>query len=495
MQQPCEILLSLCMIVKNEEKNLNECLELAKTYVDEIVIVDTGSMDNTVEIAKKHGAKIYHFDWIDDFSSARNESLNHAEGKWILVLDADERIKEEDGRIIRESIKNNGYVAYYLKLYCPKIDDGGVIRLNWYPRLFKNYIGAHFSGYVHEQIYPSLYNKGDIGVLDIEIQHTGYLGNMMNLLKKAERNLKLLKKQLQDTPDSAYGYFQYAETCASVDRFEEAEKAFRRAISLSRIPEQRLSDNLIAIAYMDLGSILIKTGEIDEGIQELKKSLNINNYLLPALLHVAMGYYIKGNYDEAIDELNNLLERMKCVEYERYIVKDFEINPWFVYHKLGQCYHKSGKTEVAEKYYKTSIEHNPDYLNNYWSLAEIYVENKSYEKALQYFMKILSIDRDNKDASENLNKLLEHCGRFYELNINLAYENMRLNDYAGAEKYYKKAIELKPDSIDAMQNLGLMYIKIGKIPEARKILSMVLDLCPSHEVARRFLNIIHQSNI
>ena len=84
--------LSLCMIVKNEEKFLAGCLESVKNIVDEIIIVDTGSTDKTIEIANSYNAKVYHFEWKNDFSLARNESIKHATGDWILILDADERL-------------------------------------------------------------------------------------------------------------------------------------------------------------------------------------------------------------------------------------------------------------------------------------------------------------------------------------------------------------------------------------------------------------------
>src|SRR3989344_8298667 len=108
-------LLSLCMIVRDEEKDLESCLKAVKDHVDEIVIVDTGSKDKTVEIAKKFTSKVFHFEWCDDFSAARNESLKHATGDWILVLDADERISKKDLEEIRKLIKNKNEDGYALQ--------------------------------------------------------------------------------------------------------------------------------------------------------------------------------------------------------------------------------------------------------------------------------------------------------------------------------------------------------------------------------------------
>lgn len=102
--------ISLCMIVKNEEKVLSKCLESVQGIVDEIIIVDTGSTDKTLDVAKKYTDKIYYFDWISDFSAARNESLKYANSDYILILDADEYL--EEGVNLQEDIKKTMIIIY-----------------------------------------------------------------------------------------------------------------------------------------------------------------------------------------------------------------------------------------------------------------------------------------------------------------------------------------------------------------------------------------------
>ena len=97
--------ISLCMIVKNEERSLSRTLESVKELVDEIIIVDTGSKDSTIDIAKSFNAEIFHFDWIDDFSAARNESLKYANREWVLILDADEILDEESANELLQIVK------------------------------------------------------------------------------------------------------------------------------------------------------------------------------------------------------------------------------------------------------------------------------------------------------------------------------------------------------------------------------------------------------
>ncbi|MEK6837799.1 MAG: glycosyltransferase family 2 protein, partial [Nanoarchaeota archaeon] len=106
--------ISLCMIVKDEAAWMEKCISSAKGLAGQIIVVDTGSSDNTVEIAKKLGAKVYHFEWNDDTSAARNESIRHATGDWILVLDADETIAKQDFGKVRELTQSTEFDGYAL---------------------------------------------------------------------------------------------------------------------------------------------------------------------------------------------------------------------------------------------------------------------------------------------------------------------------------------------------------------------------------------------
>src|SRR3972149_5420178 len=147
---------SLCMIVKNEETYLADSLKSAKPFVDEIIVVDTGSTDSTVEIAQAFGAKVVHFPWRDDFAAARNESLRHATGDWVLVMDADERLTQGSGELIEGlSRAPADIVGYIVKLLWPKEGDGGMVRLGWLTRLFRNWIGVEYRGIIHEEVASS----------------------------------------------------------------------------------------------------------------------------------------------------------------------------------------------------------------------------------------------------------------------------------------------------------------------------------------------------
>src|SRR3989344_1568817 len=183
--------ISLCMIVKNEEKYLEQCLDSVKDLVDEIIIVDTGSTDKTKDIAKKFNAKTFDFKWTDDFSAARNESLKHATKDWTLVLDADEILDKEAVKIIKDELIRNEENDAYLFIqrnYTNESKIAGVVidehklgkksYSGWYGslivRLFRNNKGYKFDGTVHELAEPSIESKkGKIAMTNIPIHHYG----------------------------------------------------------------------------------------------------------------------------------------------------------------------------------------------------------------------------------------------------------------------------------------------------------------------------------
>jgi glycosyltransferase involved in cell wall biosynthesis len=214
--------LSLAMIVKNEARCLERCLRSVRAVVNEIIIVDTGSTDGTIEIARKFDAKISHFDWINDFSAARNFSLDQAEGDWILVLDADEFASEALGTEIREFIQSRSAIGR-LKIVSDFRRNGHTLRSqSFVSRLFPR--GAHFHGRIHEQVVSRLERVSLRG----ELWHDGYLDT-----QKSDRNLKLLLAELEREPDNAYLLHQLGIEYISVDQIENAfqslSKAFARA--------------------------------------------------------------------------------------------------------------------------------------------------------------------------------------------------------------------------------------------------------------------------
>ena len=199
------IRLSQCMIVKNEEKNIERALSWAKPIAFEQIVVDTGSTDKTVEIAEEAGAKVYHFEWINDFSKAKNHAIEQATGDWIAFLDADEYLSPEDAKKLIskleeiESDPNQYKNTTILKMPWIQLDDNGeILSISEQTRIFRNIKEIRYVGRIHEQVSVT----GEILMVDeISIMHTGYAVTEYREKGKAERNIHLLRMELARKPN------------------------------------------------------------------------------------------------------------------------------------------------------------------------------------------------------------------------------------------------------------------------------------------------------
>lgn len=259
--------LSLCMIVKNEEKYLKDCLESVKSVADEIVIVDTGSTDRTIEIAGEYNAKIFSFEWVNSFSAARNFALGNCTGNWILYLDADERLSEKSIEELKKNIIRPE--KFGVKCTVKSIEsESGRDNTMKYTRLFRNISGIEFTGRIHEQIDPSLTKLNfKIQNSNIEILHLGYNISAEGKKEKAARNLGLLLKDFEET-GSNYIAYQLAQTYNILEDMENAEK-----YSLIAVNGKSLNQQQRAISYGLLANNFLKKHDANSALYYINEAL------------------------------------------------------------------------------------------------------------------------------------------------------------------------------------------------------------------------------
>lgn len=245
-------MISVCIITKNEQDNLEECLSRLMPYDFEIVVVDTGSTDDSKNIALKYTNNVYDFQWINDFSAARNFAITKATNEFILMLDTDEFITDLDidtllklvssnplaiGRIHRKSPFQNGESP----LYCNELIN----------RLFSKEI-YYYTGSIHEQLTPIANNKKGITtvtntyVVPVFTDHHGYF-NKETLQAKAIRNLDLLKKELEHNPSDTYILYQIGKSYHSLEDYENAIIYFERLLNESFNPKLEYIINMISL--------------------------------------------------------------------------------------------------------------------------------------------------------------------------------------------------------------------------------------------------------
>ena len=310
--------LSVCLIIKNEERWLNQCLASIQPVADEIIVVDTGSTDTSCEIAERYGAKIFHFSWCDDFSQARNFSLEKATASWVLILDADEVIAEKDYDTLRSLtgtpartpaacqiltrnyINRNDIIGWRANdnSYADKEHGCG-----WIPsiktRLWSNHPEIRFSYPVHEVVTPALKKLSlEPQTCSIVIHHYGKL-NQLQADAKGKRYFAIGLKKLADMSDAELPLRELAIQAGILKRFDEAIDLWQRYLKIK-------PDN--AEAWLNLGTALFSTGKIDAALDAAKKATKLAPDLKEIHFNHALYELHLGRSKEAAKRLRALIK-------------------------------------------------------------------------------------------------------------------------------------------------------------------------------------------
>ncbi|MBI1936194.1 glycosyltransferase [Candidatus Woesearchaeota archaeon] len=310
--------ISLCMITKNEERYLGQCLNSVKEIIDEIIIADTGSTDKTKEIAKNFNAKIFDFKWSDDFSAARNESLRHATKDWILVLDADEVIEKNDLDKIKKLAENpEDFAGFQLeqRSYINNFFEGAVKNdsefelVKEYPfyishflvRLFKSSLGIRFRHRVHEIVEDYMKEKSlRYKKTGVAIHHFGSVKNPELVNEKAEQYSNIILKQLEEEPDNPRYNYQAGRMYVGGDDFDKALKYFKKTAKMN--PNYKLIFSEIAKVYLQIDNK-------NKAVEYFKKSIKHNPYNPSPANNLAVVYMSMGKFVQAKKILEGQLER------------------------------------------------------------------------------------------------------------------------------------------------------------------------------------------
>ena len=297
-----QVTLSLCMIAKNESGNIRCCLQSVEDFVDEVIVVDTGSTDDTVEIARSMGATVIELEWRDDFSLARNASLDRATGDWILFLDCDEELAPGSGSELRLLIQNSRYEAYFTQVVNLTESDSRLLAPS--VRLFRNRKIFRFEGRIHEQIATSIianHGQQSIGQCGISIIHHGYNGQQSNIQAKIRRNLKLLNS----TPDTDKNGFFYYNLGVEHLRLKELKKALECFIEGSKLTDANLG--YAPILALRTATTLMDLSRYRDALRHLKYYQSIYRNFNDLALLEAICYLHCGWYSQASEGLQRYL--------------------------------------------------------------------------------------------------------------------------------------------------------------------------------------------
>jgi len=349
--------ISFTAIVKNESAGIARCLESVADLVDEMIVVDTGSTDNTKEIAEKSGAKVYDYQWNESFADARNESIKHATGDWIFWFDGDEYLLEEDRlklKILFSSLEDEN-VAYIMNQVTIRDDAPNEEIICTRASLFRNRPDLRWIYRVHEQILPQILKAGGRFVpVDIRIQHIDKLTPKEHI-RKSEGYLRLLHTADRECPNDPVIIFHIALTYCYLNRYAESIPYWSRVVQLLAP-----GDQLGAKAYGLWSGALHALGENEQAIKKCEEGLGLFPQAPELMLQLAEFRAMKGLHAEAKELLNQLISSSLDKNFSR-----AGINPGIYTFQplslLGKIYLEENNIAEAEAHFKKALKYNPSY--------------------------------------------------------------------------------------------------------------------------------------
>jgi GT2 family glycosyltransferase/tetratricopeptide (TPR) repeat protein len=459
---------SLCMIVKNEEARLGACLETAADLFGEVVIADTGSKDRTVEIAKRFGAKIVEFPWCNHFGRARNASLESATGRWIMWLDADDRIDTENRRKLRDLFQSLGdeFAAYALRVRSIMDASGTAFRLLDQVRIFPNHPKVRWEYRVHEQTLPSVNRLGGhVRWTDIVVDHVGYQDVSVRR-GKLERNLRLLELDHEEKPDDAFNLFNLGWTLMDLGRSQEALGHLERSLQNST-PESSIMRklfHLISVARRQLGNKDGARQVCREGLKRFPDDTEL-------LQEIAIIYLESKEFSKAESHLLQLVETTPAPYFGS---SDDGVRGFRTRQVLAGNYLEQHRTSEAEVQWRAAIGEQAKFMPAWLALGELYLKQKRWP------------------ALHQLTRGLEqNAGGILEAAILRARGHHTRQEFQAARAVLQEVLPLYPDALGPRVLLSHILLQENKdLLAAEHVLREILKLDPPNGEARHNLSVL-----
>jgi tetratricopeptide (TPR) repeat protein len=441
--------LSVCMIVRNEARMLPGCLNSLIGIADQIVIIDTGSEDDTAKIACSFGAQVYDFPWGDDFAAARNESIRHASEDWILWIDADERLLLNSIDFLKRSLVPVTRPTIY-QIWIRNIQkDGKSYTLSMSHRLFSRHPGIKFSGRIHEQVHPSL--KAVNGLekpSEIMLEHHGYALEEDALNAKLMRNQSLLEAMVNEQPTSSYAHYTLGQNYALLGEHERALDAYQRAKEIGEFRGSSASTLLNAAA-----EACWQLSRLEEAETYAQESLVITprqssgNFIMYRISRS------RENVKDQIEFLSNILSLSSkgSESILSDLPKDVMVPHEHLFFSLGQLYLNSGGFSDAANMLRECLAVEPKSREARELLALALAKQAQWEELLEV---LLEIPQPYPDHLRELRGMAL----------------MKKQRYEEAITHYTAWLADMPENEQLRRRLAGLYGKLGDRETAERIL-------------------------
>ncbi|NEU30252.1 glycosyltransferase [bacterium LRH843] len=503
--------LSICMMVKDEEENLPRCLNSIQPILDridvELIIVDTGSSDKTVEIAKQITDKVYFHSWKHNFSEIRNITISYAKGDWVFILDADEELVDSDKML---KLLDSNFLGEYntvqvlYRNYLFKSSDRVIIQPS--NRMFRNDGTFYYKGAVHNQpVY-----KEPILAVDINFNHYGYFNDDSELMeKKFKRTSTLLIGELEKDPENIYYHFQLARSFAMHRNFGKALELIRRAFTLIETrKEEPVKYQHIFVNYAYIAKAAHEPHEVitvcKQGILLFPKQIDLFYLLGTANLMIK-------DKKEAIYAFETYLELFQIGE-DLPVFKDFamEVNYYDNESRessllnLSKLYFAEGNYEKAIDYLEQLDDNNQELeilavsfikMNKYKQLVERYItiNNVERQKEMANAIEIEYKSLESNEKKELTLHFIKSNDIYGSLHIIRTIDNVENLKAAAKSFFAEHGIEDLPiyysDIFIKLSEYGLPFINEWKKIKSSKVKYIVKYMCEqSDEIEQIMLN-------
>jgi len=397
------------MIVKDEEGVLPRCLRSVQGLADEIVVVDTGSTDRTVELAQSFGANVFHYKWKDDFAAARNYAMDRATGDWIFQIDADEEFHLPDIPHLREIIRRQDADGIHIVIRnffpSPATQTDESLpdpmshphSVNHFPRLVRNRPEIRYSGAIHE----GFREIDHVLISDLSLFHYGYAQEDTRKSRRFERNRRMTIKNVEQNPDNAIAHYYAATTNLSAQLLDDAKHHFLEMIRLAD-PESPREKHFYQMANCHLATLAMLQGDYATEERYAREALKPDEGYLDPWLRLGEACFFQDKCWEAeralrryLAILEDLAKRVRVTKYTLYLTDEAHYARFF----LGRLAQLREDPAAAQEYYEHALALREGVWGPHYFLSLLYTEQND-PRAKEHLDRARELNPDLKETIE-----------------------------------------------------------------------------------------------
>ena len=436
--------------------------------VNEIVVVDTGSTDQTKSIAARFGARVFDFPWVDSFSAARNESLRHATGDWIFWMDADDRLDADNRAKLKALLAGltRENAAYSMKCLCLPDADTGTATVVDHIRLFRNDPALRWEHRIHEQILPALRRLGaEVRWADVVVHHAGYQDSTLRKQKLA-RDLRLLELEHGELGDHPFTLFNLGSVYQELGRHADALTVLRRSLERSHP-----SDSIVRKLYALLVSCHRVQGQLTEALAACQEGRRVCPDDAELLFCEAL---LRRDCQDFAGAAACLQQLLKSQPGAHFASVDAGLRGYKARQNLGVIYRQQGKVAEAETEWRSVVAERPEFLPAWLALGDLYLDQQRWpelEDAVRHLegqprggleAAVLKARadlarREFAAARQRLEQVIADYPQALWPRVILSHVLLQENrDLLAAERVLRDLLKLEPNHVEARNNLAVL---------------------------------------